>query len=249
VDVISRGKAMTAPDLPQRPAHPPAVTRRSGEFERGASQSHRANVSDHSFAQTYPANLAMNSMASTDSHHTRRPSYDGGRSKEEVCPRTFVVPPCVLTWRCRYSLSTTSRPATTTQTLNGMLSQSPIPTGALFKHMFCSGFDHAEDETKEELVCGSPAHVHLTCQPFAHQQRLVHPVTVTAPSPTVPCLNFSGLNISKSHDSYQRSVLSGSGFQQSAISVQNEEDSGSLSARSNGSASIGKGPCAFSPRG
>jgi hypothetical protein len=80
----------------------------------------------------------------------------------------------------------------------------------------------------------------LTGQPFSQLQRLVQPV---------PALNFANLNSSKSQDSHHRSVFVGPGFQQSAILAQNEEDSGSLSARSNGSASIGKGPSAFSPRG
>jgi hypothetical protein len=69
-------------DLPQRPTHPHLGTRRSGEFERGAMQAHRANASDHNFAQTYPANPAMSS-APAETHHSRRPSFDNSRSKDE----------------------------------------------------------------------------------------------------------------------------------------------------------------------
>jgi hypothetical protein len=76
-------------DLPQRPAHPPAVTRRSGEFERGLSQAHRSNVTEHNFAQTYPVNAAMTSL-SLEPHHTRRPSFDGGRNKDDQVARAVV---------------------------------------------------------------------------------------------------------------------------------------------------------------
>jgi hypothetical protein len=84
VDSISRGKPMTSQgDLPQRPAHPQSGLRRSGEFERGHLQPHRPNTVDHNFAQTYPANPAMNPSSASDSHHIRRPSFDNGRSRDE----------------------------------------------------------------------------------------------------------------------------------------------------------------------
>ena len=88
--------------------------------------------------------------------------------------------------------------------------------------------------------------MHLTGQPFALQQRLV-------PAP-VPTLNLR--DIHNPRDGSQPSGLARPGSQLSQLSqllanknmvAENDED-GSLSARSNGSASIGKGPSAFSPR-
>jgi hypothetical protein len=111
VDSISRGKPMTAQgDLPQRPNHPHAGTRRSGEFERGVSQSHRSNLSDHNFAQTYPANSAINPASASESHHIRRPSFDNGRGKDDqVLHRHFhpavIITPLLLLPRCYLSHS------------------------------------------------------------------------------------------------------------------------------------------------
>jgi hypothetical protein len=104
--------------------------------------------------------------------------------------------------------------------------------------LVCSGADHADDDTEKEQACGSPAHVHLTGQPFALQQR------------PVPTLNLHNLHIGQSRDGSQSSMPARPGSQQLTkhIAVENEDESGSLSARSNGSASIGKGPSAFSPR-
>jgi hypothetical protein len=98
VDSISRGKPMTAQgDLPQRPNHPHAGTRRSGEFERGVSQSHRSNLSDHNFAQTYPANSAINPASASESHHTRRPSFDNGRGKDDQVLHRHFHPAVIIT--------------------------------------------------------------------------------------------------------------------------------------------------------
>jgi hypothetical protein len=250
-------------DLPQRPAHPSAVMRRSGEFERGLSQAHRSNVTEHNFAQTYPVNAAMTSM-SLEPHHTRRPSFDGGRNKDDQVARAVVQhvvcgiqSVCLQLFPFDHEQPSDNDAGSEGCTAPALQLPARNVAFSSFSRFFgfnfvswrlltlCvrSGFDHGEDDSKEEIICGSPAHVHLTGQPFAHQQRLVQPV---------PALNFSVFNSSKSHDTYyenQRSVLSGLGYQQSSALAQNEEDSGSLSARSNGSASIGKGPSAFSPRG
>ncbi len=92
-------KTMTAQgDLPQRPTHPHVSqverAHRSGEFDRTAQNhppAHRSSSSDHNFASTYPANAALTSMPAPANHHTRRPSFDSGRSRED---QVLTQPEC-----------------------------------------------------------------------------------------------------------------------------------------------------------